>query len=289
MTDTLHLLLNDVELVETEVPQSLAELGGTQALQVIDFPGGTRTIQTLGAFPAPLSWKGVLLGPQAFDRAAQLDRLRVAGSEVAVSFGPWKYAGVINKFIFSVQSQWQVDYTINIIVRQDFSGNSTTPSSNQTPEATIQQLQSDLAQYPAAGVTESSAISAALGGFSSAVSGALQAVGGLVAGVPATAIPAINTLATSALGALTALTGSSSGLDVAQGAVLSTAVTGIMQTLASGAQVTAQITTINPNLMTVAATYYGDASRWQEIAQASGLTDPQAVGVTNLIIPQSQP
>jgi hypothetical protein len=42
---------------------------------------------------------------------------------------------------------------------------------------------------------------------------------------------------------------------------------------------------VNPNLMLLAAQYYGDATQWATIANANGLTDPQPLGQFQLTIP----
>jgi len=49
------------------------------------------------------------------------------------------------------------------------------------------------------------------------------------------------------------------------------------------------INCVNPNLWTLAAQYYNDATQWRIIANANNLTDPQPVGIFNLIIPTSSP
>ncbi len=46
-----------------------------------------------------------------------------------------------------------------------------------------------------------------------------------------------------------------------------------------------QVTTGGGNLYSVAVTAYGDATRWSDIAQASGLSDPMTTGFNTLTIP----
>lgn len=41
------------------------------------------------------------------------------------------------------------------------------------------------------------------------------------------------------------------------------------------------------NLFALAAQYLGDATKWYQIAQANGLTDPMLVGIVTLTIPQN--
>ncbi len=49
-----------------------------------------------------------------------------------------------------------------------------------------------------------------------------------------------------------------------------------------------QVDAINPNLMLLAAQYYGDATQWQTIASYNGLSDPQPIGTFQLLIPPPQ-
>jgi nucleoid-associated protein YgaU len=46
------------------------------------------------------------------------------------------------------------------------------------------------------------------------------------------------------------------------------------------------IHTINPNLLVLAAQYYGDATQWRLIGNANGIADPQPIGSFNITIPQ---
>jgi hypothetical protein len=46
-----------------------------------------------------------------------------------------------------------------------------------------------------------------------------------------------------------------------------------------------QMTMINPNLFSVAAQYLGNPLLWQQIATASGLTDPQPIGQFLIQVP----
>ena len=61
---------------------------------------------------------------------------------------------------------------------------------------------------------------------------------------------------------------------------------GIIVNLAVNGGTSNTINVINPNLMALAAQYYGDATQWRIIADANNLTDPQPIGLfNNLIIP----
>jgi hypothetical protein len=60
---------------------------------------------------------------------------------------------------------------------------------------------------------------------------------------------------------------------------------GIIVNLAVNGGTSTTINVINPNLMALAAQYYGDATQWRTIAYANNLTDPQPIGQFSLVIP----
>lgn len=47
------------------------------------------------------------------------------------------------------------------------------------------------------------------------------------------------------------------------------------------------VTVAGGNLFSLAAQYLGDATKWYQIAQANGLTDPMLTGIETLTIPQN--
>ena len=89
------LTIDDIVFQNTEIPEDFGEIGGTQMLAVHDFPGGSRTIQALGAFPATVSWEGWLIGPSAAQRSYQLDRKRVNGVLCVLSFAAQNWSGYV--------------------------------------------------------------------------------------------------------------------------------------------------------------------------------------------------
>lgn len=50
-----------------------------------------------------------------------------------------------------------------------------------------------------------------------------------------------------------------------------------------------QIQVPGGNLFQIAAQYLGDATQWNRIAEANGLTDPMIYGLTTLNIPAPNP
>ncbi len=280
------------QLLGTEVPQRLTFLGGEQKTAIHDFPGGVRTIQSLGAFPARLSWSGLLAGTSAFERSYAIDRFRVAGANVEVSYGQWKWSGVILSYHATVQHQWLVNYEIEFMPDADLSSPPVTPT---TDDATAL-LQTTLSQISANvpttlnGVTFPTALSAPLLSMQVATTQGLLQSNGVISAIPAATVSQVNVYAQQAFAAgnviiaSTATDQSSLALTSSTLRVLSYA--GIVQnSLNAQPPTTLVLTLVNPNLYGLAAQYLGDASRWTVIASLNNLNDPMPIGQYTLNIP----
>ena len=145
--------------------------------------------------------------------------------------------------------------------------------------------------------TINSSVTSALTGAISQASGALGSLQGYVSGQIAAAAAAV--AAVPVIGALNPLQ------SVAQQAAAMTAQAGAAAQLSSLQQIAdvaarvqanlalvtdpggnKQATTGGGNLYAAAAQAYGDATRWTDIAQASGLSDPMTPGFNTITIPQ---
>jgi hypothetical protein len=146
MPTPLTLSIGNVTLHGFEIPDKhFGPLGGEQLVAVHRFPGGTKTVQALGAFPTPIGWSGIIIGADAFTRTKQLDRLRVTGQVQTIQYGPWQYVGIVTKFEAAPENAWYVPYTIEIEPIVDTSGHTSQAAVIPTPEArlssTIQDVQ----------------------------------------------------------------------------------------------------------------------------------------------------
>lgn len=146
----------------------------------------------------------------------------------------------------------------------------------------------------------SSAITAQLGSAITQAQGAVAALQGAVAGLKATATTAI--AAIPSIGGIN-LAAPATGSIAAQASALVAQATAAVQLTALSqlgdiaARVQAnlalvanpagnkQITTGGGNLYQLATQTYGDAARWTDIAQASGLSDPMTPGFNTLTVP----
>ena len=116
------VVLGPVVFQELEVPGSLT-WGGQQQLIVHKMPGGKRVIDALGRDDAPISWSGIVTGPNddRAERAFLLDDLRASGLPVPLSFSTRLYIVVVRDFQ-ATERAFQTEYRITCEVLYDASG-----------------------------------------------------------------------------------------------------------------------------------------------------------------------
>lgn len=119
MTDTV-ITLGDFQFRNLEIPASI-NFGGEQKLNVHELVGGTRIIDALGHQEDDVSWNGLITGPDALDRAAQLDNMRIAGDQVTLSWFNFNYLVVIKYFRANTERYYQINYSITLTVVQELS------------------------------------------------------------------------------------------------------------------------------------------------------------------------
>ena len=289
MTDT-PLTLGTVLFSGFEVPEAIDGLGGTHSLVITDFPGGGRSLQTFGSFPREISWKGHFTGSLAFPRMVQVDRMRVTGTTVQLTYGPFAYLGVVADFEPRPKSQWLVPYTIRFTPVVDQGAASAAGSTLQPSEAALNQqlnAMADLMDPLNPQMIITAATGAVLLQTVAAVQQEVRSAGGLgkllLKETRLFCIGLLNDfIATAAVDAvnLNPLI-ASPALDAITYATVSKFI--LQQPTAPKWQLRA----INPDLGAVAQQYYGDSSQWRTIAQANGLNDMQPVGDYNLNIPSN--
>ncbi len=127
------LYLDSVAFQEFEIPDSI-KAGGAQALFKHKYPGGARTIDTMGPDDDDITWSGTFLDGTAQDRCAQLDVMRRQGNQVVVTWAGYQYLVVIAEFKWDFRRFWQIPYTITLAVVQD----QTQPGQDDTPDVDSQ-------------------------------------------------------------------------------------------------------------------------------------------------------
>ncbi len=133
MSDTLlqsdaPVVLGDFEFQDFEVPEFIS-WGGQQQLTVHKLPGGKRVIDAMGRDDAPLAWSGVILSPDAAERAYQLDQMRIAGLPVDLTWGDHYFTVVVQGLTFEDRRPGYVSYKISCVVSDDQSDD---PASDPT-------------------------------------------------------------------------------------------------------------------------------------------------------------
>lgn len=284
----LSLKIGNVSFASTEIPERFGPLGGPQKLAIHEFPGGIRTIQALGSFTHPISWEGWLIGATALQRSQQLEAIKKNGVEVALKYGNFSENGYVGNYTATVHHQFMIRYQINFTPSQaaatgtgqalspnlSFSKavNDLTAWSNTAADASTLPLPDVLIAPVNSTVTDSNAALQSSNGSVSAFTPTQTSLIGADAGVVnSTAAPLI------------------SGADATQASPAIAASNQASVAALTAASPTQPITTdyvTNPNLFSMAAQYYGDATQWQVIGNANGLTDPMPIGQFSLTVPQ---
>jgi hypothetical protein len=112
------LVLGDVPFMDFEVPEKISA-GGQQATHVHKYPGGVRTIDTLGPDDSDITWSGWFEDGTAEQRCQQIDAMRRAGIGVTVTWSSYAYYVVVKAFEFRYNRFFHIAYDIRLQVIQD--------------------------------------------------------------------------------------------------------------------------------------------------------------------------
>jgi hypothetical protein len=253
-----------------------------------DFPGGARSLQTFGSFPKEISWKGYFTGALAFPRAVQVDRMRVTGTTVQLTYGPFAFLGVVSDFEPKPKSQWLVPYVIKFTPALDQGAATAAGATLQPSEAQLNEQLNAMADLMNP-LNPQMLISASLGAVIietvAAIQQEIRSAGGigklLLNDSRLYCIGLLNDFIASAV--IDAADSdpfiSSPALDAITYATVAT------YTLQQPTAPKWQIRVINPDLGAIAQQYYGDSSKWRTIGNANGLYDIHPIGDYNLNIP----
>lgn len=291
-----QLQLGSVTFFKFEVPEELPGLFGVQKLAIHDMPGGTRLVQQLGAFPFEhIEWKGIFFlgdtqngSSSPIDRASQLNTYRVTAQPQMLIWGPFQLQVIVHEFEVVGRLAQELQYRIKVVPLID-----QTTTSNQAPS----QPSFTQAMFDANQGLSNAASAPIVSTLPAPVMFAIAQVQGAVTAAIIKGSPNGQTLSSASTVALQSqiaatqalLTPYVNGSNYQQSAAainLSTQLATMNNLLNQGtvAQQTT-ITATNPNLMTLATQYYGDASLWPLIAQANNLQDFLPIGTFSLVIP----
>lgn len=296
---SLHLTLGPVIFSSFELPEKIANLGGTQSVATHRFPGGYQTQQKFGGFPEPITWSGVFTGTTAMFRKNVVDRLRVSGQDVVLSYGDKLFVGIVTECRIEPKHQWLIPYTITFEPRADISsgaGPSNLLTALDTLNSVLASLNKLIAFFNLITANNSAfptppQLYAPTTTLFNVTSQAVSASYGVISNIPPSSAAAIYAAANALLAAATPLTYntlasvSSPALDIAGYAG---SIVNLVQ-VSQNTKTTLEV--VNPNLYLIAAQYYGDATQWRQIAAASGINppDPMPVGQFTLTIPNVTP
>jgi nucleoid-associated protein YgaU len=315
---TVFLQLDDVVFDGVEIPSEIS-FGAKQNIVVHDLIGGTRVVDAMGFFSAPLSWSGMFVGPQALERVRYLLTKLSEGKKLTLTWSELRYQVIMSEFKPVFQREYQIPYSITLEVIKDESQTQSVLVNNSV-DALIDYdaiAAADMVAYlQTQSIIHAGSVSTnTMAGLFSGLQTAIKAVSSFANATqsqlnsvlqPLAAVRSqIKTLMASVNNTLTNVTtlggilpGNHLSRQVAQlGAQLSAtrqypallsldrALGRISVNAQASYKTDRRITQAGGNLYEIAAKEYGDPLAWTALAKANALTDPQLTGVNTLVIP----
>ncbi|UED70698.1 LysM peptidoglycan-binding domain-containing protein [Brevibacillus sp. HD3.3A] len=109
----MRVSLGGVELRNFEKPDE-ANLGGETFVAIRKFPGGTRSIQFMGADYRPITWNGFFIGQDAYQRMLKIGNMRTAGKPVTFATDIFSFPVVITSFYPDVKTEHRIGFSITL-------------------------------------------------------------------------------------------------------------------------------------------------------------------------------
>lgn len=109
----MRVTLGGFELNDFEKPD-LVQLGGKQSLAVREFPGGNVSIQDLGPTYRPVTWSGMFVGSDAYDRMMTIGLMRTAGNPVEFVAGKISMTVMIEEFLPDIKTERRIPFSITV-------------------------------------------------------------------------------------------------------------------------------------------------------------------------------
>lgn len=303
------LRLGDVTFEGFEIPERMP-FGGQQRLAVHQFPGGARHVQSLGRDDEPIEWSGTFLGEQAPYRARALDAMRADGRERTLSWHEFIYSVVVDRFHGDFEAPFRVPYSIRCTVVEDLTARIDRAPLNNLDRA----VRADIigCEVDVATVADGplSAVFETLRGAARTIVQFQNAAHATIAPVLSAAndvrarVRVLQDTAGAALNGAAALVSVVPGggrlaerlRSAADGAVRLPALQRLdwrigrlatnLSTANFGAAAVVRTLSGSESLFRVASEEYGDPRRWDEIARASGRSDPRLIGISRIRVPQ---
>lgn len=285
----LGMTIGGVELLGFEVPGELSGVGGTQTIAKKEFPGGAITEQELGGFPSDVTWSGYLTGATAFARQQAIDAMRAAGNDIEVLYGPYAWIGKIESFTSKIKHQYLVQYEMKFSPSQDLSAAAQIGGFFGSIDSILSLAVGEFSNVSAgdSGLALPSSLLPYSISLTSDVSTGLLAGNGLIGGMSAAALSTISAGAAALLAAAAPIIAGDDATQASPALDAQAYAANIATISASAFAPLLQFVALNPNLYSLSQEYFGDVSHWQDIAIASGITDPQPIGQFVIQIPAS--
>jgi hypothetical protein len=114
----VQVSLGGVELRDFEKPDYISR-GGQQMLAVREFPGGNVSVQDLGPKYRPISWSGMFIGSDAYDRMMKIGLMRTAGNVVELVTDKFTLPVMISEFLPDIKTLTRIPFSITLQIVMD--------------------------------------------------------------------------------------------------------------------------------------------------------------------------
>jgi hypothetical protein len=111
----INLRLGPVSFRNFEIPSKI-NFGGQQRLVVHTLADGSRVVDELGPFDADIRFSGILSGPDATERALLLDRLRISGDALSLTWDIFFYSIILKQITFDFENEFWIPFEVSCTV-----------------------------------------------------------------------------------------------------------------------------------------------------------------------------
>lgn len=100
-------------------PQNEISVTGAQNIAIFKSPGLRPQYQNLGPADSTINWKGLMLGPSAWDDVINLKKVQEAGVSIIIMFGPMMKIGIIRNFSYNINRFNLIQYSMSVLIEED--------------------------------------------------------------------------------------------------------------------------------------------------------------------------
>ncbi len=107
------VFLGEMELREFEKPDFIQH-GGGQHLAVNEFPGGNVSVQNFGSTYREISWTGLIIGEDAYNRMIQIGNMRQKGDPIILKTDKYSSEVIIKEFHADHKTDFRIPFSITL-------------------------------------------------------------------------------------------------------------------------------------------------------------------------------